>query len=45
MLEDEYRSTVLAAELDWLDTITSDLRSGALTWDYETLAALARETS
>ncbi|MFB7460735.1 PadR family transcriptional regulator [Streptomyces sp. NPDC056188] len=45
MLEDEYRSTVLTAELDWLDTITSDLRSGALTWDYETLAALARETS
>ncbi|PJM95402.1 PadR family transcriptional regulator [Streptomyces sp. CB01373] len=45
MLEDEYRSTVLTAELGWLDTITSDLRSGALTWDYETLAALARETS
>ncbi|MFJ2721377.1 PadR family transcriptional regulator [Streptomyces sp. NPDC087437] len=44
MLEDEYRRAVLTAELDWLDTVTSDLRSGALTWDYETLAALARET-
>ncbi|GED89531.1 PadR family transcriptional regulator [Streptomyces sp. NPDC091412] len=44
MLEDEYRRAVLTAELDWLDTVTSDLRSGALTWDYETLAALARDT-
>ncbi|MFF7900094.1 PadR family transcriptional regulator [Streptomyces sp. NPDC007920] len=45
MLEDEYRSAVLTAELDWLDSITSDLRSGTLTWDHETLAALAQETS
>nr|WP_225078868.1 helix-turn-helix transcriptional regulator [Streptomyces sp. CoT10] len=44
MLEDEYRRAVLTAELDWLDTVTSDLRSGALTWDHETLAALARDT-
>ncbi|MFB7107625.1 PadR family transcriptional regulator [Streptomyces sp. NPDC056190] len=45
MLEDEYRRAVLTAELNWLDTVTSDLRTGALTWDYETLAALARDTS
>ncbi|MFE4415032.1 PadR family transcriptional regulator [Streptomyces sp. NPDC093064] len=45
MLEDEYRRAVLTAELNWLDTVTSDLRTGALTWDYDTLAALARDTS
>ncbi|OLZ68940.1 PadR family transcriptional regulator [Streptomyces sp. IMTB 2501] len=45
MLEDEYRRAVLTAELDWLDAVTSDLRSGALTWDFETLAALARASS
>ncbi|MER5545989.1 PadR family transcriptional regulator [Streptomyces sp. NPDC002589] len=45
MLEDEYRRAVLTAELDWLDAVTSDLRSGALTWDFETLAALARTTA
>ncbi|KUM99574.1 PadR family transcriptional regulator [Streptomyces yokosukanensis] len=44
MLEDEYRRAVLIAELNWLDAVTSDLRSGALTWDFETLAALARTT-
>ncbi|OIJ99310.1 PadR family transcriptional regulator [Streptomyces sp. MUSC 14] len=42
MLEDEYRRAVLTAELDWLDAVTADLRSGALTWDFEALAALAR---
>ncbi|MGW1911532.1 hypothetical protein ACWCQS_12530 [Streptomyces sp. NPDC002076] len=45
MLEDEYRRAVLTAELAWLDAVTSDLRSGALTWDYESLTALARATS
>ncbi|WP_445528776.1 PadR family transcriptional regulator [Streptomyces cyslabdanicus] len=45
MLEDEYCRAVLTAELDWLDTVTSDLRSGTLTWDHETLAALARDSS
>ncbi|WEO99603.1 PadR family transcriptional regulator [Streptomyces sp. FXJ1.172] len=44
-LEDEYRRAVLTAELNWLDAVTSDLRSGALTWDFETLAALARAAS
>ncbi|MFF4792121.1 hypothetical protein ACFY2M_20660 [Streptomyces sp. NPDC001276] len=45
MLEDEYRRAVLTAELNWLDTVTSDLRTGTLTWDFETLAALAQDTS
>ncbi|WP_225850414.1 PadR family transcriptional regulator [Streptomyces sp. HPF1205] len=44
-LEDEYRRAVLTAELDWLDAVTADLRSGALTWDFETLAALAAASS
>ncbi|MFF7191495.1 hypothetical protein ACFZAR_41400 [Streptomyces sp. NPDC008222] len=45
VLEDEYRRAVLTAELDWLDAVTTDLRSGALTWDFDTLAALARAAS
>jgi len=45
MLEDEYRRAVLTAELDWLDAVVADLRSGALTWDFETLAALADASS
>ncbi|WP_225100003.1 PadR family transcriptional regulator [Streptomyces sp. CoH27] len=45
MLEDEYRRAVLTAELNWLDAVTADLRSGTLTWDFETLAALAEATS
>ncbi|OIK03712.1 PadR family transcriptional regulator [Streptomyces monashensis] len=45
MLEDEYRRAVLTAELDWLDAVTADLRSGALTWDFEALAALAQAST
>ncbi|MFI1095683.1 PadR family transcriptional regulator [Streptomyces sp. NPDC020917] len=42
MLEDEYRRAVLAAELAWLDAVADDLHSGALAWDFESLAALAQ---
>ncbi|MEV4557421.1 PadR family transcriptional regulator [Kitasatospora sp. NPDC049285] len=45
MLEDEYRRAMLAAELGWLDGVLTDLRSGALSWDFETLAALAAASS
>ncbi|MFG2822686.1 PadR family transcriptional regulator [Kitasatospora sp. NPDC048365] len=45
VLEDEYRRAVLVAELAWLDGVLADLRSGELTWDYETLAPLAADTS
>lgn len=45
MLEDEYRRAVLAAELGWLDAVTEDLRSGALAWDFDSLAALAQSQS
>ncbi|SEO91586.1 transcriptional regulator, PadR family [Actinacidiphila rubida] len=45
MLEDEYRRAVLAAELGWLDAVTGDLLSGTLTWDFDSLAALAQAES
>lgn len=31
-IEAEYRRTVLAAELGWIDGIVADLRSGSLSW-------------
>lgn len=37
LVEDDYRDTLLAAELAWLDRHIADLRSGALTWDLESL--------
>ncbi len=43
LLDDEYRRAVTAAELAWIDGVLSDLRSGALTWDEEQLAAVAAE--
>lgn len=45
LLEDEFRRTMLKAELDWLDAVVSDLRSSELTWDFETLARLAEASS
>jgi DNA-binding PadR family transcriptional regulator len=43
LVEDEYRDAVLAAELTWLHSLLADLRSGALTWNREWLAAAARK--
>lgn len=41
LLDDEYRQTITAAELAWLEGIIADLRSGALTWSYEDFAGIA----
>jgi len=44
LLESEYLRAVAVAELDWLNGIVADLRSGALTWTFEELAAAAAQT-
>lgn len=33
LIEDEYRTAMLTAEISWLRSVTADLDSGALTWD------------
>ncbi|WP_285472708.1 PadR family transcriptional regulator [Actinoplanes sp. NBRC 101535] len=33
LIEDEYRATVLRAEIQWLRTVVADLADGTLTWD------------
>jgi DNA-binding PadR family transcriptional regulator len=43
LLDDEYRRAVTAAELAWIDGVLGDLRTGALTWNEEQLAAIAAE--
>lgn len=40
--DDDYRRTMLAAELGWLEGIVGDLRSGALTWSAADLEPAAR---
>jgi len=42
LLEVEYLRTVVAAELEWVDGIVDDLRSGRLTWNYEEFAEIAK---
>jgi DNA-binding PadR family transcriptional regulator len=41
LIESEYQRAVVGAELDWVDAVAADLRSGALTWSHEDLAGLA----
>jgi DNA-binding PadR family transcriptional regulator len=41
LLEEEYRTTVLEAELSWLRSVIDDLREGRLTWSEEWLRELA----
>jgi DNA-binding PadR family transcriptional regulator len=41
LIESEYQRAVIAAELDWVGALVSDLRSGELTWSAEELASLA----
>jgi DNA-binding PadR family transcriptional regulator len=41
LIEDEYLRAVTAAEVNWLESVLDDLRSGALTWSHEELAATA----
>lgn len=44
MLEDEYLRAMTAAELDWIRSVTDDLRSGRLNWTLEGLIGFARTT-
>ena len=41
LLEEEYRKTLLEAELSWLRGVIEDLRAGRLTWSDEWLRELA----
>lgn len=41
VLEEEYRKTLLEAELSWLRAVIDDLREGRLTWSEEWLRELA----
>jgi hypothetical protein len=41
LLEDEYKLAVARAELRWLSGLLDDLKTGALTWSEESLAAVA----
>lgn len=41
LLDDEYRRAMTAAELNWIDRLRADLRSGRLTWSKDQLAAQA----
>jgi DNA-binding PadR family transcriptional regulator len=42
MLDPEYLRAITAAELHWLDGVLDDLRSGALTWTLEEIAATSK---
>ena len=39
LLEDEYRTAMLRAELAWLRTVVDDLAAGRLTWDEHLIAS------
>jgi DNA-binding PadR family transcriptional regulator len=41
LLDDEYLRAVTAAELNWIDGVLDDLRTGALAWSKEQLASAA----
>jgi DNA-binding PadR family transcriptional regulator len=41
LIEAEYQRAVVTAELDWVEAVVADLRSGALTWSHEELAGSA----
>ena len=41
LVEGEYLQTMLAAELDWIEALADDLRTGKLHWDSAALIALA----
>ena len=41
LLEVEYQRAVAAAELQWVDTVLDDLRTGALTWDHTDFSGAA----
>jgi DNA-binding PadR family transcriptional regulator len=41
LVEDEYRRTMIQAELDWVRSLMEDLRAGRLTWSQEWLRSVA----
>lgn len=41
VLDDDYRATLLDAELNWLDAQTAELAAGTLTWSPEYMAEIA----
>jgi hypothetical protein len=43
LIEVEYGRAVVGAELDWLEAVAADLRSGALTWSREDPAGPAAD--
>lgn len=43
LLEDEYRTALLKAELTWLSTAISDLASGSLSWDEEWVRSISAQ--
>lgn len=44
LLDDEYQRAIVAAELNWIDGVLEDLRTGALTWSEDQLTSAALET-
>jgi DNA-binding PadR family transcriptional regulator len=42
LLEEEYRRTVLTAELAWIRGVIDDIRAGRLTWSEQWLSDIAR---
>lgn len=45
LLETEYQRGMLDAELSWVRAVVADLRAGSLTWDEESMRALAAAIS
>jgi DNA-binding PadR family transcriptional regulator len=43
LMDDEYRRTMISAELAWVDNVLADLSTGTLSWSYEDFAALAEQ--
>lgn len=44
LIEDEYRITVLRAELTWVRALVDELRDGRFSWDEDRLRELAAQT-
>ncbi len=43
LIETEYLRAMTKAELDWLCSVTDELRSGSLSWSHEELAEVAKQ--
>jgi DNA-binding PadR family transcriptional regulator len=41
LLDEEYRSVALRAELDWIRTLSDDIREGRLSWDEDWMRDMA----